>query len=334
VSTPFTISDNAEDNAAVPGAVPDKLAIDIIARRALAVLASTPLETGEYIAHSLWGRELAKKLLDPAERANLYLLDVRDRDAFDEGHIEGAHHVPYTEWASKDNLSRLPLNRKIIVICDSGHQAAQVVAGLRLLGFDAALPRTGITGWARTAKTVNLVKKLQSAGYPVKRIPPQNYFLPAPAGAVFDRPDATEFDIIAARAYEVFAAEAIGGDGGCHTINARDLHEQLNDERSHEDLFLLDLRREEDFEGVGHIEGSMRMDFDAAALPQNLERLPRDKKIVTICYTGNLASQLATVLRLLGFDASALAYGMASWTRTPSTYLYLKDIREADNPLV
>jgi hypothetical protein len=37
---------------------------------------------------------------------------------------------------------------------------------------------------------------------------------------------------------------------------------------------------------------------------------------------------------LLGYDAAALAYGMVGWTRTPTTYLYLKDIQSADNPLV
>ena len=76
------------------------------------------------------------------------------------------------------------------------------------------------------------------------------------------------------------------------------------------------------------------MDFDAVAVPGNLELLPRDRKIITICYTGNLAAQLAAVLRFLGYDAAALAYGMISWTRTPTTYLYLKDIQKADNPLV
>ena len=91
---------------------------------------------------------------------------------------------------------------------------------------------------------------------------------------------------------------------------------------------------EHDFEGVGHIEGSLRMDFGAPALPDNLKRLPRDRKIITICYTGNLAAQLAAVLRMLDYNAVALAYGMAGWTRTLASYLYLKDIQKADNPLV
>ncbi|MFA5808841.1 MAG: hypothetical protein WC935_00705 [Thermoleophilia bacterium] len=47
-----------------------------------------------------------------------------------------------------------------------------------------------------------------------------------------------------------------------------------------------------------------------------------------------LAAQLATVLRMLDYDAEALAHGMVGWTRTPATYLYLKDIQKADNPLV
>lgn len=304
----------------------DEQILEVITGRAMNVLASTPLDEGEYIAHGLWGHELATRLSDSRKRETIHLIDIRSRDAYDEGHIEGAHHLEISEWATAESLAQLPLDKKIIVISDTGLSAAGIVAGLRLLGYDAAVPRTGINGWTQTPMSEDLAEDLQSVRYPVKRVPPQEECAPAPRGVSFERPAKEEFDLIAERMREV--------SGAGNVVTAADLNSLMKDESEREEVFLLDLRREEDFEGVGHIEGSLRMDFDAAVVPENLERIPRDKKIVIVCYTGNLAAQLTTIYRLLGFDAAALAYGMAGWTRTPTTYLYLRDIQKARNPLV
>lgn len=336
MSTPASTPENRKKSRAYPEVI-DELLHEILSRRALSVLGSTPLEEGEYIAHGLWGHELAAKLADQQRDEEIYLLDVRSREAYEQGHIEGAHHVEFKQWASPENLSRLPRDHKIIVICETGLAAAQVVAGLRLLGYDAAVPKTGINGWTQTHMTEALVAEFQSAKYPVKRLPPTNGHAPAPKDAIFHAPEDHEYELMAERIHEVFSdlPDVENSNGHpAHIITASELNSLLQDELVREGIFLLDLRREEDFEGVGHIEGAVRMDFDAVAVPGNLELLPRDRKIITICYTGNLAAQLAAVLRLLGYDAAALAYGMISWTRTPTTYLYLKDIQKADNPLV
>ncbi|MHB9111683.1 MAG: rhodanese-like domain-containing protein [Thermoleophilia bacterium] len=336
MTTPAPIPENQDNSRAFPEAI-DELLREILSRRALSVLGSTPLEEGEYIAHGLWGHELASKLLDLERDEEIYLLDVRNREAYEQGHIEGAHHAEFSDWASTENLSRLPYDHKIIVICETGLAAAQVVAGLRLLGYDAAVPRTGINGWTQTHMTEALVEEFQSAKYPVKRVPPTDGHAQAPKDAIFQVPEDHEYELMAERIHEVFSEMPATENGDihpAHIITARELNSLLQDELAREGLFLLDLRREEDFEGVGHIEGALRMDFDAVAVPGNLELLPKDRRIITICYTGNLAAQLAAVLRFLGYDAAALAYGMISWTRTPTTYLYLKDIQKADNPLV
>ncbi|MBI5869879.1 MAG: rhodanese-like domain-containing protein [Actinobacteria bacterium] len=342
MTTPAPAPENEKNSHAFPEAI-GELLHEILSRRALSVLGSTPLEEGEYIAHGLWGHELAAKLADEERDEDIYLLDVRSREAFEQGHIEGAHHVEFSQWASRENLELLPRKHKIIVICETGLAAAQVVAGLRLLGYDAAVPRTGMSGWTQTHMTESLVEEFQSAKYPVKRVPPTDGYAPAPKDAIFHAPEDHEYELIAERIHEVFSqmptVQSSIDDGSAHIhpahiITARELNAILQDELAREGIFLLDLRREEDFEGVGHIEGALRMDFDAVAVPGNLELLPKDRRIVTICYTGNLAAQLAAVLRFLGYDAAALAYGMISWTRTPTTYLYLKDIQKADNPLV
>jgi len=44
--------------------------------------------------------------------------------------------------------------------------------------------------------------------------------------------------------------------------------------------------------------------------PGNLEKLPRDKEIVIICYVGHSAGQALVMPRLLGYNAVVLKYGM------------------------
>jgi len=303
---------------------------ETVARRANKVLASTP-EKGDFIANGIWALDLAAKRNTP-EWGKLFLLDVRERKAFEAGHIEGAHHTAFTKWAADENLAMLPLHKKIVVICDFGTMSAQVAAGLRMLGFDAAVLRTGMNGWAPGWFSKPVIKHIESASFPVVNTPPEP-FVPAPSAAAFDAPSRNEFEIILSRARSVMAVTPSLGDFPFNVIHPARLHEMLNDPAKRRSMFLLDLRREEDFEGVGHIDGAVQVDFKAAVVPENLKRLPQDKKIVTICYTGNTAAQLVMILRMLGYDAAALAYGMVGWQRTPTTYRYLRDLKKAGHPV-
>lgn len=75
------------------------------------------------------------------------------------------------------------------------------------------------------------------------------------------------------------------------------------------DLFLLDVRKPEDFE-QGHIEGASNIFWMDLLKPENLAKLPKDKKIVLLCYVGHTSSQALVALRLLGYDAVSLKFGM------------------------
>ena len=41
-----------------------------------------------------------------------------------------------------------------------------------------------------------------------------------------------------------------------------------------------------------------------------LNLLPTDKTIVVYCYTGQTSNQVMTYLRMLGYDAASLSYGV------------------------
>ncbi len=302
----------------------------IISERAHVVLASTPMSEGGFIANGIFGRELAAKFAGEAAQ-DFFLLDIRRRQDFERGHIAGAVRTDFYRWAEPENLDRLPPDRKIVVLSYTGIAAAQVVCGLRLLGYDAIVVKTGMNGWSRNQRTAEVLGHIQSASFPVERKPPEPY---VPATEMeFQTPSREEIAVIAARARDIFRRTPRGGVFRYNTVDAAHLHDELQN-GGRDKYFILDLRREEDFEGVGHIGGSSQVDFTAAMVEENFRRLPRQRKIVVVCYTGNLAAQLVTVLRLLGRDAVALNLGMVGWTRTPTTRLYLQDIESADNPVV
>ena len=63
----------------------------------------------------------------------------------------------------------------------------------------------------------------------------------------------------------------------------------------------------------GHIPGAVNIPyFDVG---KDLGQIPKNKIIVTICYTGQWANQTAAILRLLGYRAYALHLSMSDWNQ-------------------
>jgi len=73
--------------------------------------------------------------------------------------------------------------------------------------------------------------------------------------------------------------------------------------------YLLDVRKSDVFK-KGHIKGAKNIFWMDVLKPANLKKLPKDKRIIVICYVGHTASQIMVALRLLGYKASTLKYGM------------------------
>jgi hydroxyacylglutathione hydrolase len=81
------------------------------------------------------------ELLDPDDLAGrldegdgTVLLDVRDADEYEAGHIPGSVHIPYGELA--DRLAELPRDRVIATICSGGKRSGLAASILQREGFD------------------------------------------------------------------------------------------------------------------------------------------------------------------------------------------------------
>ncbi|MCL0065265.1 rhodanese-like domain-containing protein, partial [Dehalococcoidia bacterium] len=74
-----------------------------------------------------------------------------------------------------------------------------------------------------------------------------------------------------------------------------------------EDMFILDIRRAEDF-AAGHVIGAVSLPW-GTAIGDNLDRLPADETIYLYCYTGQTAGQVVALLNVAGFDAKSVRFG-------------------------
>jgi rhodanese-related sulfurtransferase len=86
------------------------------------------------------------------------------------------------------------------------------------------------------------------------------------------------------------------------------------------DFQIIDVRVPKDKKfDVGHIPGAIFIGSPTMAKPENLAKLPKDKKIIVHCDTGQQQNKVLTVLRLLGYDAYAMKWGYMGWTPAPPT---------------
>jgi glyoxylase-like metal-dependent hydrolase (beta-lactamase superfamily II)/rhodanese-related sulfurtransferase len=91
-----------------------------------------------------------------AETGLLIVLDVRERDAFDAGHIPGARLLPRGQLELRVNEELTDPTKRILVYCEFGRISTLATATLRQMGFQGAVALDGG------------MKAWREAGYPVE----------------------------------------------------------------------------------------------------------------------------------------------------------------------
>ena len=76
-------------------------------------------------------------------KAELVVLDVRERDAFEEGHIPGAQLLPRGQLELRVNDELTDPTRRIVAYCEFGRVSTLATATLRQMGFQGAVALDG-----------------------------------------------------------------------------------------------------------------------------------------------------------------------------------------------
>jgi rhodanese-related sulfurtransferase len=74
-----------------------------------------------------------------------FILDVREPDEWQGGHVEGSLHIPMGQLQAR--VDEIPQDRRIVCVCRSGGRSARVTGYLRGLGYDVVNLNGGLTAW-------------------------------------------------------------------------------------------------------------------------------------------------------------------------------------------
>jgi len=218
-----------------------------------------------------------------------FILSIRKAEHYALGHIAGAVNIGIGDLFTEESLAKLPedKDKQIVVVCYTGHTASQATALLNLNGYNAITLMWGMCGWTTDTEVT--------------------------AGKCFSKETAGNDYTYDSGAYDEETRETLYGSIDASVKLASDLYEELNDGNTTDDPFVLSIRSTADYE-LGHIPWAVNYgNIYSLFTKENLSKLPFNNEIIVVCYTGHTASQATALLNALGYDATALKYGMCGW---------------------
>jgi molybdopterin/thiamine biosynthesis adenylyltransferase/rhodanese-related sulfurtransferase len=99
------------------------------------------------------------------ERDSPVIVDVRERDEWDEGHLPGAIHVPRGFLESRIEQAVPDRSKPVLLYCAAGNRSAFAAQTLEQLGYDhVASLAGGYTDWKRNGYPTELTRSLSPQG--------------------------------------------------------------------------------------------------------------------------------------------------------------------------
>lgn len=238
-----------------------------------------------------------------------YVIDIRTADEFAQGHIEGAHRVDL-----KDILTEAAkADKPILVVCKSGQTATHAVTLLRLSGYaDAVALKWGMSGWNSTLDiwSTNIGSIAEGNANWVSDA--------APANLTFASPTFTSADTIPANILKARVAAVL--EEGFKTIQPADVLANPSN------YFINNYFSEADYAGFGHVKGANRINPLLVGEGQ-VNFLDSSKEVLTYCYTGQTSAAITAYLRVIGYNAKSIMWGMnkfynsnTAWAESPNKW--------------
>lgn len=254
---------------------------------------------------------LFENMNDGDDTNDYYVLSVRSEAHYDIGHVPGAANIPWKETADPTKLAILPTDQPIAVYCYTGHTAGVATTVLRALGYEAYNMKWGIMSWTRvdTIRATAPFDEADVLGAATETTvnTPGTYDLPDLD--VSASSDETTIILAAANAY-------IGGTDP-PVITAQTLFENINDGDDTNDYYVVSVRSADHY-ALGHIPGAINIPWRDITEVENLRKIPADAKVLVYCYTGHTGGVATTALRMLGYEAYNMKFGICAWTSDPT----------------
>ncbi len=228
-----------------------------------------------------------------------FIIDARSADDYALAHIPGAANIGAKELPVA--LADLPTDKDIVVYCYTGQTSSQMTSALNIAGYNAKSMLFGFPAWA-------MVEGLKGSPPFDRAVDGHEYLIEEDANEASDADDAaTPLGDSVEDALAVYFAN------GTKNIKSSSVFENLNDGDDSNDPFIIDLRKADDY-AIGHVPGAVNIGVKTLFTAENLAKIPASRQVVIYCYSGQTASQATVALNMLGFDASNMKFGFASWS--------------------
>lgn len=255
-------------------------------------MADNGMDLGKIITNDA-GAKFVIAAKEGTELADKYVIDIRSAADFAAGHIEGAVNTPFADILAAGAAAE-EAGKSAVVVCYTGQTACYATSLLRMAGYSSAQAlKWGMSGWSEetdkwTANVADIAKDHENWSSDA-----------APALAAFASPlvvtGGTDGAAVLQARIEAVIAEGFKGVASADVLAAPG------------DYYINNFFSEADYLAFGHIKGANRI------LPlslSNCENLDPDAKVVTYCYTGQTSAVITAYLRVIGFDAYSLKFGM------------------------
>ena len=102
-------------------------------------------EKGEKQMYEIISPKKAKEIMDT--KKDIVILDVREQEEYDDGHIKGAILIPHTEIETVAEKTIPDKSKEILVYCRSGRRSKIASQSLVKLGYTNVKEFGGIIDW-------------------------------------------------------------------------------------------------------------------------------------------------------------------------------------------
>lgn len=86
----------------------------------------------------------------PADLSSTVLLDVREDDEWQTGHVPGALHIPLGDLMAR--VDEVPMDTEVVVVCRSGGRSARAAAWLNANGWEVVHLDGGMGAWLEAGR--------------------------------------------------------------------------------------------------------------------------------------------------------------------------------------
>lgn len=228
--------------------------------------------------------------------AKYYILDIRSSADFTNGHIQGAKNITFSNILTEAANSG---GKPILMVCYTGQTACYATGLLRLYGFSSAQAlKWGMSGW----NSANAGPWNNNIGDIAMGNANWNYEN-ATANNVYKDPIISSFsadgtEILKKRVEQIVA-------DGFKTVSGADVLANPGN------YFVNNFFNVNDYKNFGHIDNAYRIN-PLLLIDNSYQGLDSDgnTKVVTYCYTGQTSAIITAYLRVLGYNAYSLSFGM------------------------